>query len=685
MRGVDNTIQRIKDSKLHITRYMCGQALYSSINPSVGINKKGLPIWIGTEMNKLADGDKWEKRLLLTLLSVSRALPGSQYIPPLSSLSDKPTYKEDKISEYISYIPMVMQMMNIPSKINVKWRQFHLTTKKGPNGQAMVSSIRDAHLLDDGMLKDIRTVAGDEIIEVINHCRELDPESVEVVAKSMVKPSTATLNEDKGMDKPSTLLRKLSIVHAPERKSRIIAILDYWTQSSLKPLHDRIFSILKGIEQDYTFNQQGVNKRLRKGPFYSLDLSSATDRFPLVFQQKVVEMLTCKEYSEAWSRLLVNKEFYVPWSDSFINYSCGQPMGAYSSWSVFTLSHHITVRIAALMVGIPYFDQYAILGDDIVIANSLVTKKYKEIISDLGVSISEAKSHESSNTYEFAKRWYVNSVEVTGAQINAFMTKSTVWSTLINEYKEICSKWQIREFETEARIIYDLFLIFFPDVSEAFRDRLVRKARIFLSLPWRREGTSASEQILQFVLLTNASALGCFNSSTRRAKEFFVSSMAEIKARELNGGLIKTNGLINDLVKKFKYLLINYKGHNHHEALKAIPFVRLILDQRVDIMNSVDLLQDASALTAEDIVLDYKQKAPISTFDPTKILTKRTHELILNRDATIVNQYSRWIKDYNVIKQNVLNNSCDENTERAWARKCFRTATIGAVMPGFPL
>lgn len=102
--------------------------------------------------------------------------------------------------------------------------------------------------------------------------------------------------------------------------------------------------------------------------------------------------------------MLVNKEFYVPWSDSFINYSCGQPMGAYSSWSVFTLSHHITVRIAALMVGIPYFDQYAILGDDIVIANSLVTKKYKEIISDLGVSISEAKSHESSNTYEFAKR-----------------------------------------------------------------------------------------------------------------------------------------------------------------------------------------------------------------------------------------------------------------------------------------
>lgn len=62
------------------------------------------------------------------------------------------------------------------------------------------------------------------------------------------------------------------------------------------------------------------------------------------------------------------------------------------------------MRLAGLMVGKPYFLDYAILGDDIVISNRDVALKYREIISHLGVKISEAKSHESNNLYEFAKR-----------------------------------------------------------------------------------------------------------------------------------------------------------------------------------------------------------------------------------------------------------------------------------------
>lgn len=60
--------------------------------------------------------------------------------------------------------------------------------------------------------------------------------------------------------------------------------------------------------------------------------------------------------------------------------------------------------MAAVMVGKPHFDNYAILGDDIVIADKAVAIKYQEMIDHFGVSISPAKSHVSSNTYEFAKR-----------------------------------------------------------------------------------------------------------------------------------------------------------------------------------------------------------------------------------------------------------------------------------------
>jgi hypothetical protein len=45
-----------------------------------------------------------------------------------------------------------------------------------------------------------------------------------------------------------------------------------------------------------------------------------------------------------------------------------------------------------------------ILGDDIVIHNDKVAKEYGRILQSLGVSISEAKTHVSKDTFEFAKR-----------------------------------------------------------------------------------------------------------------------------------------------------------------------------------------------------------------------------------------------------------------------------------------
>jgi hypothetical protein len=45
-----------------------------------------------------------------------------------------------------------------------------------------------------------------------------------------------------------------------------------------------------------------------------------------------------------------------------------------------------------------------ILGDDIVIKNDKVAKKYIDIIKALGVEFSLQKTHVSTNTYEFAKR-----------------------------------------------------------------------------------------------------------------------------------------------------------------------------------------------------------------------------------------------------------------------------------------
>lgn len=62
-----------------------------------------------------------------------------------------------------------------------------------------------------------------------------------------------------------------------------------------------MFKILESIETDHTFSQgDGVEALSKmKGPYYSVDLSSATDRFPILLQESVLSVLVNPEYAKA--------------------------------------------------------------------------------------------------------------------------------------------------------------------------------------------------------------------------------------------------------------------------------------------------------------------------------------------------------------------------------------------------
>jgi hypothetical protein len=79
-------------------------------------------------------------------------------------------------------------------------------------------------------------------------------------------------------------------------------------------------------------------------------------------------------------------------------------MGAYSSWAMLALTHHVIVKLASLRVGIKDFKDYSVLGDDIIICNDDVSSAYLSIMETLGVSINLSKSVISSDIAEFAKR-----------------------------------------------------------------------------------------------------------------------------------------------------------------------------------------------------------------------------------------------------------------------------------------
>lgn len=132
---------------------------------------------------------------------------------------------------------------------------------------------------------------------------------------------------------------------APEGKKRVIATVDYFTQFLLRKIGMEIFRNLRKLPSDRTFTQNPHNNWLGTDSFYSLDLSAATDRFPIALQAKVLKYLFKNDdLARNWVHLLIDREFELPGDTiEYVKYSVGQPMGAHSSWAMFSLTHHLTV------------------------------------------------------------------------------------------------------------------------------------------------------------------------------------------------------------------------------------------------------------------------------------------------------------------------------------------------------
>jgi len=80
---------------------------------------------------------------------------------------------------------------------------------------------------------------------------------------------------------------------------------------------------------------------------------------------------------------------------------------------MLAISHHALVRIAANRIGKSNFSDYALLGDDIVIADEQVASIYHDLMTRiLGVEINLSKSLISSDSFEFAKRLVTTKGEV---------------------------------------------------------------------------------------------------------------------------------------------------------------------------------------------------------------------------------------------------------------------------------
>lgn len=229
---------------------------------------------------------------------------------------------------------------------------------------------------------------------------------------------------------PIAPLGKLGFKLESAGKVRVFAMVDPFTNWVLYPLHKAIFQSLRLISQDGTFDQhKPIYRLLEQGHtrFWCYDLSAATDRLPVLLQALILSIRFGFPFGRLWARLLVRRDYCYPASlevgvdkPGKVRYSVGQPMGALSSWAMLALTHHFIIQWAFWRCHEPlvivkggltsryWFRDYAILGDDIVIANGRVAREYVSIMKWLGVEIGFAKSLLSrKGCLEFAKKFFV--------------------------------------------------------------------------------------------------------------------------------------------------------------------------------------------------------------------------------------------------------------------------------------
>ncbi|TMW91458.1 hypothetical protein EJD97_014317 [Solanum chilense] len=161
----------------------------------------------------------------------------------------------------------------------------------------------------------------------------------------------------------------------------------------------RKMKVLSRLPADGAFDQERPLVRLRsqkKRNSFSFDSKSATDRWPL---SVIYTFMSCMWGSTLASSIVnsslgLNTFLIVPpmvKRVSEIAFLTGQPLGYYGSWSLFALSHHYMVWLAAKYAyptSTTPFADYALLGDDILITDTEVARQYRILLDRLGVTIS---------------------------------------------------------------------------------------------------------------------------------------------------------------------------------------------------------------------------------------------------------------------------------------------------------
>jgi len=170
-------------------------------------------------------------------------------------------------------------------------------------------------------------------------------------------------------------------------------------QLALAPLGSALYDALRTLPFDCTFEQQRghavIQECLRKKQtVFAVDLSSATDFFPLDLQISTIKSVLDHPLVDLFAELS-RSTWLSPYGP--VRWTKGQPMGLYPSFASFALTHGM---LLLTLGGDP--SKFFVLGDDVVILDKDLYERYLHTLEVLGCPYNPNKSVISSEVTEFA-------------------------------------------------------------------------------------------------------------------------------------------------------------------------------------------------------------------------------------------------------------------------------------------
>lgn len=490
--GPTYTVKYLKACHMAVQRKLSSQPFKSlrEIEPNYPFPQliNGLPKFIGTkDRSAIRAGCPSTIRLWLSLLSIYRVIK-TPYKVNLSTITDKWTGNMETLLAISEVSDFIIKNNKLNRDIKeLRAEELHRSLASGPNCNVAISAI----------LTDAIAIAKyPEIYDSIkSYCLmtssfklfKLLDNAINFMYGLLTNYESLTVKVNHSVTSFDDIaLGKLAFKEEAAGKLRVFAIVDIWTQSLFKPLHNSIFGLLHRLPNDGTLDQdasfaRSLEKSKQYNCAYSVDLSSATDRLPIYLQALIIDSIyKTKGLGKLWSSILVDRPYIVRRDDyglepnSYYSYGTGQPMGCLSSWAMLAITHHLIVQTCAYRVygSSNWFDKYEILGDDLVIFDRKIYEEYILLMADLKVGVNPSKSliSDSLNSFEFAKRTGLEGVDVSGISWKQLLTETSVVGRT-NFALSMMKKGFITNPSIAVKAIVDSHYIHFQDI---FKDSSLR-------------------------------------------------------------------------------------------------------------------------------------------------------------------------------------------------------------------